>query len=167
MEKTSNKYDVVIVGGGIAGLYCAFELLRKNANVKIGLFEMSDRLGGRIETVKLDEFFAEFGPMRFEVPKNDGEPGGQKLFLNLVEKLGIRDRLKSFTPYATAKVDMTNYKLSPKETKCKDAKELMKLGIYKLLSFYRALNPIPESFLTERTSIEKTVWKKRVCHPCW
>ena len=42
--------EVAIVGAGIAGLYCALQLKRKFPNKKIRLFELSERVGGRIET---------------------------------------------------------------------------------------------------------------------
>jgi hypothetical protein len=89
------RHDVVVVGAGIAGLYCSLHL--KNTK-NVGLYEASSRLGGRIETWRIDpktsddhefapirvkklmdedraaaaeatrsEFFvAEFGPMRIE-----------------------------------------------------------------------------------------------------
>lgn len=34
-----NKYDVVIVGAGPAGIYCAYELIEKNPNLKVLLIE--------------------------------------------------------------------------------------------------------------------------------
>lgn len=86
---------VAIVGGGIAGLFCAFILKRRG--FRISLFEASDRLGGRIRTVQLDrearelqpssaatqpEFYAEFGPMRLELDK-------QQLLEALLSRLGI------------------------------------------------------------------------------
>lgn len=40
-------FDIVIVGGGIAGLYCAFKLSRNN---KIALFDERKYIGGRIYT---------------------------------------------------------------------------------------------------------------------
>ena len=55
MAASEGNLDVAIIGGGIAGLYCLYRLLRdsnyKNRNIK--LFEASDHLGGRIETWSL------------------------------------------------------------------------------------------------------------------
>src|SRR5262245_62775581 len=55
MAAREGNLDVGIIGGGIAGLYCLYRLLRdsnyKNKNIK--LFEASDHLGGRIETWSL------------------------------------------------------------------------------------------------------------------
>ncbi|HBC73183.1 MAG: NAD(FAD)-utilizing dehydrogenase [Candidatus Amesbacteria bacterium GW2011_GWB1_47_19] len=42
-----NKYDVVIVGAGPAGMFCAFELVKLNKKLKIGLLEDGPRLEGR------------------------------------------------------------------------------------------------------------------------
>lgn len=87
---------IAIVGGGIAGLYCAYILGKQGKKVR--LFEATNRLGGRILTVRLMqgpdtrkaeiqaieptsdedlspkdyeklEFYAEFGPMRVELDK--------------------------------------------------------------------------------------------------
>lgn len=89
---------IAIVGGGIAGLFCALVLLRQGKDVE--LFETSKRLGGRIRTIRLDarndelgkdawsaenlNFYVEFGPMRLELDK-------QQLLKGLLEFLGIRE----------------------------------------------------------------------------
>jgi hypothetical protein len=43
-------YDIIILGGGIAGLFTTYELSKKYPTVKILLLEKSDRLGGRVFT---------------------------------------------------------------------------------------------------------------------
>ena len=57
------KYDIAIVGGGVAGLYCC---MLAYPDKKVALFEATNRIGGRIETVCMDEFYAEYGAMRFD-----------------------------------------------------------------------------------------------------
>lgn len=46
-------YDVIIVGGGFAGLTAASELV--NAGKEVKLLEARDRVGGRVQTQQLDE----------------------------------------------------------------------------------------------------------------
>ena len=74
--------DTVIVGGGITGLYTCYKLNQlKGVNHTISLFESSSRFGGRIETVEMGGFLAEYGPMRFE---KMAQPLLMDLMLNLV-----------------------------------------------------------------------------------
>lgn len=54
------EQDIVIIGAGITGLTCAFQLRRKNRGVT--LLECKDRVGGQIQTVKVDGFTFESGP---------------------------------------------------------------------------------------------------------
>ena len=58
-------YDVVIVGGGIAGLYSAYRLLQKNPNTKLLLIEKQSDLGGRIFTYHDKTMTVEAGAGRF------------------------------------------------------------------------------------------------------
>jgi lysine 2-monooxygenase len=60
--------DVAIVGGGVAGCYSAYRLARDRPGEKIHLFEMSDRIGGRIWSVPIENFSApaEIGAMYFK-----------------------------------------------------------------------------------------------------
>src|SRR5258708_7672754 len=61
--------DVAIVGAGAAGTYCAWRLQQAlGADANIGLFEYSDRVGGRLYTVTmpgLPHVKAEVGGMRY------------------------------------------------------------------------------------------------------
>ncbi|CAN5237967.1 protoporphyrinogen oxidase [soil metagenome] len=49
-----------IIGGGISGLVAAF--LLKNKGFEVTLFEKSERVGGNIQTVKIEDFLIEYAP---------------------------------------------------------------------------------------------------------
>ncbi|MGN0327933.1 MAG: NAD(P)/FAD-dependent oxidoreductase [Lachnospira sp.] len=42
-----NKYDIIIVGAGPGGIFSAYELINKNSDLKIGVFEMGHSLDKR------------------------------------------------------------------------------------------------------------------------
>lgn len=60
--------DICIIGGGIAGLYCAHKLAQRNPSRKITVFEGLSRLGGRVQTGSFcnGTFHPEFGALRIE-----------------------------------------------------------------------------------------------------
>lgn len=59
-----SEYDVVIVGGGISGLYVAWRLM-KTTDLRVLLLEASQRFGGRYQTVTMPGGFpADLGAMR-------------------------------------------------------------------------------------------------------
>ena len=88
-ETAEPRTRVAIVGGGIAGLYCAFELANRHG-FESTVLEAAPRFGGRIETRKMGEFKAEFGPMRFE-------PNIQPLLTALVKQLQLDREWGEFT----------------------------------------------------------------------
>lgn len=50
---TTNRYDVIILGGGVSGVSSALHLLKSSSFTgSIGLLEGRDRLGGRIHSTK-------------------------------------------------------------------------------------------------------------------
>jgi monoamine oxidase len=62
------NFDVAVVGGGISGVYCAWRLIQAHPHWKIGLFELSDRIGGRLLSVippRMPHVRCELGGMRF------------------------------------------------------------------------------------------------------
>lgn len=81
---TNNEYDIAIVGGGVSGIYTAWRLATadlnqspllknwaKDGNLKIAVFEGSDRIGGRLLSAKapgLPDIVCEIGGMRYVSP---------------------------------------------------------------------------------------------------
>lgn len=74
--------EVVIIGGGIAGLYCAYKL---QDHYSITLCEKDSRLGGRIHTYYGNGFSLEAGAGRFS--------DKHKILIELIEELGLKDKM--------------------------------------------------------------------------
>lgn len=130
-EREIPTYDTVVIGSGIAGMYCSLRLAQKNQ--RVALFEKSNRWGGRIETVlmgKGKEFKAEFGPMRYEEK-------GQKLLRNLLDELTLE--YSPFPPYQSAKPKWPDYNIQdPEEQRWQeDPLNLLEMGILKVLGMYK------------------------------
>ena len=88
-DMNEQRKKVVIVGGGITGLSAAFymqkEAREKGLPLDVLLVEASNRLGGKIQTVRRDGFIIERGPDSFLIRK--------KSIGILAEDLGIEDEL--------------------------------------------------------------------------
>jgi monoamine oxidase len=157
MNSETHGEKIAIIGGGIAGLYCALVLSQNNRSVQ--LFETAPRLGGRIRTLRLDkrnrplhaqdsgskrpwsiknlEFYAEFGPMRVELDR-------QLLLKSLLDFLGIVNQpvydkkfnapyLKEFPSYTSpGSPSDPRYELRPDEQGRKPL-ELLKLAVIRLV----------------------------------
>lgn len=77
-------YDVIIIGGGIAGLNSAYKLIKKNPTLKILLLE-KNKLGGRIYTYH-DRFYqVEEGAARFHEK--------QKNIIKLIQELDLEKQM--------------------------------------------------------------------------
>ena len=74
-----DNFDIAIIGGGIAGLYCC---MKAALDKKVALFEATNRIGGRIETVQMEGINSEYGAMRFD-------PTKQPLMKKLIEDLSL------------------------------------------------------------------------------
>lgn len=130
-EQNITTFDVAIVGGGITGMYCSLRLAEKG--LKVGLFEMADRWGGRIETVRMGKnknFVAEFGPMRYERK-------GQKLLMGLLDELGVERT--AFPSFQSANPGWVKFKIEDKEEQRwqDDPVNLMLMGMLKVLGKYQ------------------------------
>ena len=84
----SSSVEVIIVGGGIAGLSTAFELHRRG--VSCAVLERAPRAGGVILNEEVDGYTIDAGPDSLLTQK----PAG----LELCEQLGLRDRLVQTRP---------------------------------------------------------------------
>ncbi|AZZ37228.1 hypothetical protein CIK05_10660 [Bdellovibrio sp. qaytius] len=88
--------EVVIIGGGIAGLYAAYELKKNRVPFKI--FEASQRLGGKIQTLDKTEWGA------FEFSKSDTILNSLAKELNL-EKTDLDSKTWTFKQGASSLVN--------------------------------------------------------------
>ena len=80
--------DVIIVGGGIAGLAAAYELHRRH--VSFVVLERASRPGGVILSEELGSFTIDAGPDALLIQKADG--------IKLCQEVGLGDRLVSTLP---------------------------------------------------------------------
>ncbi|MES2900493.1 MAG: FAD-dependent oxidoreductase [Pseudomonadota bacterium] len=118
MDSDIIEQQIVIAGGGVAGLYCAVRLAEAGHQVLI-LEASSDRWGGRIETEDMDGFIAEYGPMRFE-------PTLQPRFARLCAELGVG--LVDFSGPSADQVNAPDIEL-PEEERGLNSLQLLKRGI--------------------------------------
>jgi len=78
-------HDIIIIGGGISGLFLAYNLIQDNKYNDILIVESSSELGGRIRTEKLDGVPLEMGGARFSSKHTK--------LLSLIKKLGYEDKI--------------------------------------------------------------------------
>jgi monoamine oxidase len=85
----TNNYDLVIIGGGISGIYTLYKLSSKYPQLKILLLESGERYGGRIvsykETIDGEEYIMDLGAGRLG--------HHHKLINNLINELGLKPKI--------------------------------------------------------------------------
>jgi len=81
--------QVVVIGGGISGLACAYKL--QQSGVPVTLLESSERVGGLMGTAEKDGFLFETGPQSFQ---------GTETLLQLIRELEIENELCTADPKA-------------------------------------------------------------------
>lgn len=74
-------HDVIVIGGGIAGLSCAWKLMEQGLDVHV--LENAEHIGGNIRTVEHEGYRLEVGPYSFL--------GGSEYMWRMLEELGIED----------------------------------------------------------------------------
>jgi monoamine oxidase len=78
-------YDVIILGGGIAGLYTAYKLQQTNPKLKLLLLEKNNYFGGRIYTVHHKDLVFEAGAGRFNET--------HERLHTLIDELGLKSKI--------------------------------------------------------------------------
>ena len=82
-------HPTIVIGGGIAGLACAYRLQSRGRPVL--LLEQSERTGGVIQSIRRDGFLFDLGPQSFL----STEP-----LLQFISELGLEDQLVKADPRA-------------------------------------------------------------------
>ena len=108
----TKNYDLVIIGGGISGLYTLYKLSKKYSHLKILLLESGQRYGGRIyshkETIDNQEYVMDLGAGRLGYH--------HKLINNLINELGLKPKIVPI-PNTKTYIEVTaNNKVSNKTT---------------------------------------------------
>ena len=88
-HNATNIYDLVIIGGGISGLYTLYKLSKSFSHLKILLLESGQRYGGRIysykETIDKQEYVMDLGAGRLGYH--------HKLITSLINELGLKTKI--------------------------------------------------------------------------
>jgi monoamine oxidase len=96
-------YDIIILGGGIAGMNCAYQILKKTPNAHILILEKESILGGRVQTTHTRYMDVEAGAGRF----HDGQPH----IMKIIRELGLSSHMSKLTStasYANGSGKITN-----------------------------------------------------------
>jgi len=90
-NKIPTSADIVIVGAGAAGLYCAYRLLQDKPKRQIVIVDRLDRIGGRLDTdlVKIKDL----GGQTIDVRE---EEGGMRFNQSMTELLALLQELDMF-----------------------------------------------------------------------
>ena len=87
------KYDIIIVGGGISGIYTMYNLKKNYPNLKVLLLEKNERFGGRVyshyENVDNVDYVMDLGAGRIG--------HHHKLMVNLIKELKLEKYMHSIT----------------------------------------------------------------------
>lgn len=84
-RRPPERVDIAIIGGGVAGTLAAYRLALRHPDVSIALFEVRERIGGRLWSVPVAPVtneVAELGGMR--------TPMQHRQTLDLIAELGLR-----------------------------------------------------------------------------
>ena len=138
----TKNYDLVILGGGISGLYTLYKLSKMFPQLKILLLESGERYGGRIysykETIDGEDYVMDLGAGRLG--------HHHKLINELINELGLKPKIVDI-PNTKTYIEVTENNKVHEKTRFKDSimakltkfffsPLISKLGKSVLLKFY-------------------------------
>tara|TARA_B100000965_G_scaffold176329_1_gene147098 strand:- start:6563 stop:7933 length:1371 start_codon:yes stop_codon:yes gene_type:complete len=87
------NYDIIIIGGGIGGIYTMYNLKKNHPNLKVLLLEKDNRFGGRIYT-----YFKKIDSITYKMDLGAGRLGfHHKKIMNLLNELKLKDEIIPIT----------------------------------------------------------------------
>ena len=104
--KLGESEKVIIVGGGLSGLCCAYRIAQKRPDISVVIHERSNRLGGVINTWQEGEWIC-------DLAVNATRP--HPAFWRLINDLGLSEKFSSSRPQAKSRwvlLDGKSHKLS-------------------------------------------------------
>lgn len=103
MEKGRKTEGVIVIGGGISGLACAWTL--KRAGVKVSVIEAFERVGGDLRTEKAEGYTLETGPHSW-IPSADA-------VWSLIAEAGMEDAVQKASTLGDVRFVWRDGRLNP------------------------------------------------------
>jgi len=97
--------DVIVIGGGIAGLTAAYLLKNQNPNLELLVLEEQSQAGGNIKSLAKNGFLMETGPHSFM--------GSAEYTWKLVYKLGLEEKVEPAAPASKSRYIYRHNRLKP------------------------------------------------------
>ena len=130
------NYDVIIIGGGISGIYSMYNLKKNHPNLKVLCLEKNERFGGRVYT-----FHKKLDNINYVMDLGAGRVGyHHTLMVDLIKELQLDKYMYSIG-------NTENYIHYNKETQIAENKSFIKSKYSKMLYTFFNSNKLKTIFL--------------------